>query len=45
MESVKRQEKYGPYDTTLLSMLVLAFHARPGPAGMFGKRKGRTDGP
>ena len=45
MESLKRQEKYGPYDTTLLSLLVLAFHARVGPAGMFGKREGRTDAP
>jgi len=45
MESVKRQEKYGPYDTTLLSLLILAFHARVGPAGMFGKREGRTDAP
>jgi hypothetical protein len=46
MESLKRQEKYGPYDTTLLSLLVLAFHARAGgPAGMFGKREGRTDAP
>ena len=44
MESVQRQEKYGPYDTTLLSLLILAFHARPGPAGMFGKWEGQTDG-
>jgi len=45
MESFKRQEKYGPYDTMLLSLLVLAFHARPGPTGVFGKMEGRTDGP
>lgn len=44
MESVKGQEKYGPYDTTLISLLILAFHARPGPAGMFGKGEVRTDG-
>jgi hypothetical protein len=45
LESVQRQGKYGPYDTTLLSLLALAFHAHPGPAGMFGKREGRNDGP
>jgi hypothetical protein len=42
-ESVKRQEKYGAYDTTLLSLLILAFHAQVGPAGMFGKKEGRSD--
>jgi len=45
MESLERQEKYGPYDTPLLSLLILAFHARAGPAGIFGKGEGRTDGP
>lgn len=45
MESIKRQEKSGPYDTTLLSLMVLAFHARPGPAGVFWKEGGRSDAP
>lgn len=44
MESIERQGKYGPYDTTLLSLLILAFHARPGPAAMFWKGERRTDG-
>jgi hypothetical protein len=36
MESLKRQEKHGSYDTTLLSLLSLAFLARGGLAEMFG---------
>jgi len=35
VESLKRQEKHGPYDTTLLSLLILAFLARGGLAEMF----------
>jgi len=36
-ESIRRQERHGPYDSTLLSLLVLALRSREGkPAGAFG---------
>lgn len=36
-ECLERQKKYGPYDTTLLSLMVLAFHSRGGFYGLIGR--------
>ena len=36
LESLGRQTKYGPYDTTLLSLLILAYDARGGLFGLAG---------
>jgi hypothetical protein len=36
-ECLERQKKYGPYETTLLSMMILAFHARGDFYGLIGR--------
>jgi hypothetical protein len=37
LNSLQRQKKYGPYETTLLSLLILAFQARGGFSGVIGR--------